>query len=629
MDLFVLISVQLLLLLGGARGLCSAGGAGLGSLGSILGLGLGLEASLRLGLLVGRGGGTEFGPGSETLGLVGLWSSVSSSVRQFVVLSNDLHLSSLSYDLEAIIVGESIIVLIIVTLKVIIQHLCSLLFGFLDGRSGTGSARRTLIFTVTGDTGVHGALLFELLVPERLAGSRSSSSRGGRLVADSSHHLFPNGIGLVVSDFVVTLSGLFALLELVLGRGVDVVHVIEILKVLVDGLVHVVGVIRDNALEHGLLHKVIGSKVARGHHVCVQKVRADTDALELLHDREHSWEGLSSGLRNHRVLVRTFFLTVIVSGLTLGRDRARVLVAISVTTEGEGLDVLALSLVDRVGVGERRVEDSVGETLTREGERADLGTGVDDGLVIERRRAEEGQFATEPVAEDHLGGSVNVRLTARKETTRLEAELLEKVIGVLPAVDAVRVLQVLGLDGAHEIRDVERGVLDVLNAHDSLEHGGRLVVTRVIDDTGTVDEEDALEERDVLPHLGLTRNGRDLADLLLLERVDDATLSDVGVADETDTDLALVAVQTGKLAQQLDEGSLSKRVVETGVEGQRGVLTREKLNPSGSHPRGNQVTLVEDDDELLVFPLLLEMVLDVLGSSADGVTGVEHLDQHV
>ena len=57
-----------------------------------------------------------------------------------------------------------------------------------------------------------------------------------------------------------------------------------------------------------------------------------------------------------------------------------------------------------------------------------------------------------------------------------------------------------------------------------------MIIIEII--TWAVDKVDALHEGDVLPDLGLPRDGRHLADLLLLERVDDGALAHVGVADE-------------------------------------------------------------------------------------------------
>ena len=70
-----------------------------------------------------------------------------------------------------------------------------------------------------------------------------------------------------------------------------------------------------------------------------------------------------------------------------------------------------------------------------------------------------------------------------------------------------------------------------------------------------------------MPDLRLAGYGRHAANLATLERVDDAGLADVGVADKADGDLLLVGVQLGELAEELDEGALAKGVVGGGMEG--------------------------------------------------------------
>jgi len=52
-----------------------------------------------------------------------------------------------------------------------------------------------------------------------------------------------------------------------------------------------------------------------------------------------------------------------------------------------------------------------------------------------------------------------------------------------------------------------------------------------------------------LPHLGLTRDGRDCADLLVAEGVDDGGFAGVGVANETDGNLLAGRVEGRELAE--------------------------------------------------------------------------------
>lgn len=62
-------------------------------------------------------------------------------------------------------------------------------------------------------------------------------------------------------------------------------------------------------------------------------------------------------------------------------------------------------------------------------------------------------------------------------------------------------------------------------------------------------------------NLSLAGYGSDTANLAAFESIDNATLPDVRVSDETDGDLLLIRMQLGKLAKELDEGALAKRVI--------------------------------------------------------------------
>jgi hypothetical protein len=92
------------------------------------------------------------------------------------------------------------------------------------------------------------------------------------------------------------------------------------------------------------------------------------------------------------------------------------------------------------------------------------------------------------------------------------------------------------------------------------------------DDPGAVDEVNLLHERDVLPHFRLPRYGRHVADLLRAEGVDDAGLAGVGVADEADRNLLGLLVEFAQLAEEVDERTLAKRMVQGGVEGNCRIL---------------------------------------------------------
>jgi len=83
-----------------------------------------------------------------------------------------------------------------------------------------------------------------------------------------------------------------------------------------------------------------------------------------------------------------------------------------------------------------------------------------------------------------------------------------------------------------------------------------------------------------LPHLGLTGDGSDCANLLVAEGVDDGGFACVGVADETDRDLFAGGVKGGELTEERDERTLAERVCDGGVEGEGRVFAGEKLDPA-------------------------------------------------
>jgi len=70
----------------------------------------------------------------------------------------------------------------------------------------------------------------------------------------------------------------------------------------------------------------------------------------------------------------------------------------------------------------------------------------------------------------------------------------------------------------------------------------------VIDDSRAIDQEDTPEQGDVLPHFGLAWNRSDFAHSLRSQGVDDGTLANVGVSNESDADLLLVLVQLRELS---------------------------------------------------------------------------------
>ncbi len=84
-------------------------------------------------------------------------------------------------------------------------------------------------------------------------------------------------------------------------------------------------------------------------------------------------------------------------------------------------------------------------------------------------------------------------------------------------------------------------------------------------------------------------------------------------------------VELSELTQQTDERALAKRVGDTGVESKSRERCRKQLNPLSGDPVGHEITLVDDDDHVLVRSVLLDVVLDVLAAGAGDISGVHNL----
>lgn len=120
----------------------------------------------------------------------------------------------------------------------------------------------------------------------------------------------------------------------------------------------------------------------------------------------------------------------------------------------------------------------------------------------------------------------------------------------------------------------------ILYSDDTLEDGGCVaVLVGNGHHTGTIDKVDSTHEGNVLPHFCLSGDGSDSADLFLFKRVDDAAFTDVGVADKPDRDLLLVRMQYTKLAQELNQRSLAKGIIDARVERNSRSREREMLDP--------------------------------------------------
>ncbi len=118
-----------------------------------------------------------------------------------------------------------------------------------------------------------------------------------------------------------------------------------------------------------------------------------------------------------------------------------------------------------------------------------------------------------------------------------------------PVVYLIRSLDVLLLDTLEHLVDVVLGRGYILDTDNTLENDVGLAVAVREHHTGTVDQVDALHERNVLPDLGLAGDRGHFAHLLLAKGVDHRALARVRVADEAHADLLVLLVQVGELTQ--------------------------------------------------------------------------------
>jgi hypothetical protein len=189
--------------------------------------------------------------------------------------------------------------------------------------------------------------------------------------------------------------------------------------------------------------------------------------------------------------------------------------------------------------------------------------------------------ATRTYIEDHLGDRGRIGLPTLPQPATAPCDLIKEVVRVRPRLDVVRPAQVLGSNTLEQGDNVICRCRQMLDAHNAFENFCCFgVLRRRRNNAGAVDQIDALHKGDVLPNLGLPGQWCHIADLLLLERVDDARLAHVGVADEANADLLLVGMQVGELTQQLNEGAFPERVIDGSVEGDRRVELGQVLDPA-------------------------------------------------
>lgn len=101
-------------------------------------------------------------------------------------------------------------------------------------------------------------------------------------------------------------------------------------------------------------------------------------------------------------------------------------------------------------------------------------------------------------------------------------------------------------------------------------------------------------------NLCLSWNWSNIADFATFQRVNDTTLSNVRVSDETDRYLLLVGMQLRKLSEELDKRAFTKGMIGRSMEGDGWVAGCEVLDISRSDPVRHEVALIDNKDHLFM-----------------------------
>jgi len=154
-----------------------------------------------------------------------------------------------------------------------------------------------------------------------------------------------------------------------------------------------------------------------------------------------------------------------------------------------------------------------------------------------------------PVDDDLLRDVVEVGPAAPEKLTGLSAELLQKVLGILPLLNTIDVPNVLWLNLFENGVDILRRIGHFLSSAHALQYliGVRLIL--IVHDTRTIDQIDPLRQSEVLPCLCFAWDRSYFATGLLHEGVDDRALACVRISYQSNTDVLLIFMKNIKLFQ--------------------------------------------------------------------------------
>lgn len=111
------------------------------------------------------------------------------------------------------------------------------------------------------------------------------------------------------------------------------------------------------------------------------------------------------------------------------------------------------------------------------------------------------------------------------------------------------------------VGDIVSWVIDFLCPNATFENALHIIFSfRRVDRSRAIDEIYPFCESNILPNFCLSRDRGGLADFSFFERVDDAGLPDVGISNETYTNVFLVSVKDVELPEDVDESSFAEGV---------------------------------------------------------------------
>ena len=106
-------------------------------------------------------------------------------------------------------------------------------------------------------------------------------------------------------------------------------------------------------------------------------------------------------------------------------------------------------------------------------------------------------------------------------------------------------------------------------------------------------------------------------------------LSHVRVADDPDRNLLFIAEELPELAQERNQGTLTKGVRHRSMERDGRALLRQLTDPPLGDPGRDKIDLVENVNEVLVLRVVSEVLADHLALGSRNVTSVNDVKDDV